>query len=127
MVHQISGDIKYLIRTKQKRNPTPNYSTAQSFEWETEIPIIELLMYLQTMVTHGKQSNDTIIQSALKEVRFGMNLSDISSGDKITLKTNPQLQQVMLKSLMNTLSKSKPAAFCKDIHIYIQSRLKTEV
>ena len=33
----------------------------------------------------------------------------------------------MLKSLMNTLSKSKPVAFRKDIHIYIQSRCKTEV
>ena len=40
---------------------------------------------------------------------------------------NSQLQQVMLKSLIGTLSKSKPKAFCKDIHIYIQARLKTEV
>ena len=40
---------------------------------------------------------------------------------------NSQLQQVMLKSLIGTLSKSKPKAFCKDIHIYIQARLKTEI
>ena len=43
------------------------------------------------------------------------------------VRVNPQLQQVRLKSLMNTLSKSKPVAFCKDTHIYIQSRLRTEV
>ena len=93
------------------------------------------------MVTHGKQTNDAIIQTALKQTRFDINLSDISSIDKITLnihntlmrdippevKNSHQLQQVMLKSLMHTLSKSKPALFCKDVHIYIQSRPKSEV
>ena len=33
----------------------------------------------------------------------------------------------MLRSLMSTLSKSKPTAFRKEIHIYIQSRNKIEV
>ena len=121
--------------------PTPGYSATQNFEWETQIPILELLMHCKTKVTHGKQSNDAIIQTALKQIRFDINLSDVSSVDKITLyirntlirdlpprvRVNPQLQQVMLKSLMNTLSKSEPSAFCKDIHIYIQSRPKTEV
>ena len=43
------------------------------------------------------------------------------------VKNSFQLQQVMLKSLLHTLSKSKPALFCKDVHIYIQSRPKSEV
>ena len=62
------------------------------------------------MVKHGKQSNDAIIQSALKQIRFDINLSDVSSVDKITLnirntlmrdlppkvRVNPQLQQVKM-------------------------------
>ena len=58
------------------------------------------------MVKHGKQSNDAITQTALKQIKFGINLSDVSSVDKITLniwstlmrdlspeaRANPQLQ-----------------------------------
>ena len=43
IVHQISEDIKYLIRKKLKSNPAPGYSIAQSYDWETQIPITELL------------------------------------------------------------------------------------
>ena len=126
MVLQISEDVKYLIRTKLKSNPTPGYSVAQNFDWENQILIHELLMHCKT---------------ALKRIRFYINLSDVSSVEKITLnirntlmtdlppkvRVNPQLQQVTLKSLMSPLSKSKPAAYCKDIHIYIQWRPKAEV
>ena len=84
MVHQISEDVKYLIRIKLKNNPTPSYSAAQNFDWENQIPIHELLMHCKTMVTHGKQSNDAIIQTALKQIRFDINLSDVSSVDKVT-------------------------------------------
>ena len=69
-------------------------------------------------------------QSDLKQIRFDVNLSDVSSVDKITLnirntlmrdlpseaRATPELQQVILKSLMSTLSKSKPTAFCKEIY-----------
>ena len=37
------------------------------------------------MVTHGKQTNDTMVQTALKQIRFDINLSDVSPVDKITL------------------------------------------
>ena len=32
MVLQISEDVRYLIRTKLKSNPTPSYSAAQNFD-----------------------------------------------------------------------------------------------
>ena len=85
VVHQISKDIKYLIRTKLKNNPTLSYSIAQNYNWENQMPIIELLQHCKAMVTHGKQSNDSMVQTALKQIRFGINLSDVSSVDKITL------------------------------------------
>ena len=37
------------------------------------------------MVTHGKQTNDTMVQTALKQIRFDINLSDVSPVDIITL------------------------------------------
>ena len=93
------------------------------------------------MVTHGKQSNDSVIQTALKKIRFDIDLSDKSSIDKITLnirntvirdlpsdiQTNIELQRVMLKSLLRTLLESKPTVFCKYIHIYIQSQTKADI
>ena len=136
IIHQISENIKYRIRTKLKDNPAPGYNIAQKHDWKHNIPVIELMMHCKSMVTHGKQTNDAIIQTALTQIRFDINLSDVSSIDKITVnihnalmrdippevKNSFKLQQVMLKSLLHTLSKSKPALFCKDVHIYIQSR-----
>ena len=43
------------------------------------------------------------------------------------IRDSPQLQLVMLKSLMYNLSKSKPPQFCKDVHIHIASLPKSEV
>ena len=77
------------------------------------------------MVTHGKQTNDAIIQTALNKIRFDIDLSDESSIDKITVnirntllrdlpsetRTNLELQRVMLKFLLGTLLKSKPTVF----------------
>ena len=77
MIHQISENIKYLIRTKLKGNPAPRYNIAQNHVWEHNIPVIELLMHCKSMVTHGKQTNDEIIQTALKQIRFDINLSDV--------------------------------------------------
>ena len=50
-------------------------------------------MHCKTMVTHGKQSNDAIIQTALKQIRFDINLSDVSSVDKITLNIHNTLMR----------------------------------
>ena len=69
----------------QQKGLDDNRIVAQNYDWDHQIPIIELLMHCKTMVTHGKQSNDAIIQTALKQIRFDINLSDVSSVDKITL------------------------------------------
>ena len=69
MIHQISENIKYLIRTKLKGNPTPGNNIAQNHDWEHNIPVVELLMHCKSMVTHGKQSNDAIIQTALQQTK----------------------------------------------------------
>ena len=37
------------------------------------------------MVTHSKQSTDSITQTSLKQTKFDIDLSDVSSVDKITL------------------------------------------
>ena len=83
MIQQISENVKYLIITKLKSNPTPGYNAVQNADWEHNIPVIELLMHCKSMVTHGKQTNDAIIQTALKQIRLDINLSDVSSIDNI--------------------------------------------
>ena len=85
MIHQISENVKYLIRTKLEGNPTLGYNVAQNHDWEHNIPVIDLLVHCKSMVTHVKQTNEEIIQTALKQIIFDINLSDVSSIDKITL------------------------------------------
>ena len=86
------------------------------------------------MVKHGNQSNDSIIQTALKQIRFDIDLSDVESIDKIKLNIRntlirdlpneaqaPKLQRIMLKPLMSTLSKSNSQRSAK-IYISTYSR-----
>ena len=107
---------------------------AQNNDWQNQIPTIVLLQHCKTMVKHGNQSNDSIIQTALKQIRFDIDLSDVESIDKIKLNIRnnlirelpneaqaPKLQRVMLKTLMSTLSKSNPQRSAK-IYISTYSR-----
>ena len=85
------------------------------------------------MVTYGEQTNDAIIQTALRKMLFDIDLADESLIDRITLSirytlirdlpsdihTNYKLQTVMLKTLMSTLLKSKPTVFGRDIHNFL--------
>ena len=70
MIQQISENVKYLIVTKLKSNPVPGYNAAQNADWERNIPVNELLMHCKSMVTHGKQTNDAIVQTSLKQINL---------------------------------------------------------
>ena len=54
------------------------YNAAQNSDWEHNILVFDFLMHCKSMVTHGKQTNDAIVQTALKQIRFEINLSDVS-------------------------------------------------
>ena len=83
------------------------------------------------MVTHGKQRNDAIIQTTLKQIRFDIDLTDESSIDRIALNirntltrdfpskihTHYELQRVMQKPSMTTLLESNPTDDEKDDEI----------
>ena len=68
---QITDDIKYLISSKLTNNPIPFYNQLQNND------------HYKTMVTHGKQTNDAIIQTALKKIQF-----DIDQTDKVFNRQN---------------------------------------
>ena len=84
---------------------------------------------MKYMVTHGKQSNDAIIQITFKKT----DVDDESSIDKNTIMirntlirdmsfeiySNIELLRVMMKSLMHNLNRSKPVKFCKDIYNFL--------
>ena len=81
---QITDDIRNFINTKLKNNPIQFNSQLQNNDWENQIPIVDLLQHCKTMVIYEKQTNDAIIQTALKKIRFDIDLSVESSIDRIS-------------------------------------------
>ena len=68
------------------------------------------------------------IQLPPRQVQITVNIRSTLLRDLPSeIKTNLGLQRIMLKSLLDTLLKSKPTVFCKYIHIYIQSQSKADV
>jgi hypothetical protein len=138
IVNLISTGTKYLIKLKLINNPMPGYSPNDLTHWETMIPIDTLLIYMKTLVTHGQQSNDSIVQAALKKIKFDINIDDEKSIDDVVLhiyntlvldlpteiKQNMEYQRVMMKGLMAKLNKSHPPLFCQDVHNHILGKGK---
>jgi hypothetical protein len=88
---------------------------------------------MKTQVTHGQLSNDTIIQAALKRIRFDIDINNEKSIDDIIvhiyntlvldlpteINENIEYQKLMMKGLMAKLNKSQPTLFCQDVHNHI--------
>ena len=136
IINQIDEQMKFLIGLKLSHTPMPNYSASDNSNWQTEIPITELLQYIKTTVTHGQLSSDAIVQAALKKIKFEIDLEDVGSIDRIAvninnilvrdlpadIKSNIDLQKVMMKGLMSTLNKSSPKPFCQDLFNFITGK-----
>jgi hypothetical protein len=139
IMNQIIDDVKFLIGVKLTNAPMPSYSIAENKDWKNQIDIRRLLHYLQTVVTHGSQSNESIVQSALHEIKFFINVQDETTIDTTSLlirntlikglptaiNNDVTLQSVMIKQLKSLLLKSKPTKFCQNVHSYIESLGRT--
>ena len=130
MISQIDTDIQYLIGTKLEINPMPGFTSQADIEdWQARIPIVPLLLHLKSTATHGSQSNDAIVQAALNNIRFNIDINNETSIDQQIIQINKtlitgmqsdiqidvSLQKIMKDALIANLQRSNPKPFCTDI------------